>query len=100
MKALLIDPVAKALTQIELVSPEEISKQIGFETIIADDIEGTTDQLYFDENCFIRGTEGRFQLDSLPPVAGKAMVVGAINDTGSIELEMTIETLQSRIRFI
>jgi hypothetical protein len=99
MKAVLIDPVASAVTSVELEDLDTIKKEIGFETIIADEIDGTTDKLYFDEDCFIRGTKGRFQLDSLPPVAGKAFVVGAVSDSAETDCELTVEELEGRIKF-
>ncbi len=95
MKALLIDPASRELTEIELNGIDEASSIIGFDTIIADAIDGTTDKLHFDEDCFIRGTEGRFQLDSLPPVAGKALVVGESDVT-----ELTVTELESRVKFL
>jgi hypothetical protein len=51
---------------------------IGFETVDSDEIDANGDRLYFDEKCFIRQTPGvgRFQLDSLAPVAGMGVVVG------------------------
>ena len=100
MQAILIDPVSETLTEIELEDQDKITSVIGFESIIADEITGSTDLLHFDENCFIRGTAGRFQLDALPPVAGKAIVLGVNASGAAASPELTIETLIQRIKFI
>ncbi len=100
MYAVLIDPVSEELSKIELNDHDKIASVIGFETIISDEISGSTDLLHFDENCFIRGTPGRFQLDALPPVAGKAIVLGTGANGDSQSPELAIETLKQRIKFI
>lgn len=100
MHAILIDPVAGELSNIELGNQDEIASLIGFDTIISDEIADSSDLLYFDENCFIRGTEGRFQLDALPPVAGKALVLGASADGESQAPELAIEALEQRVKFL
>lgn len=38
------------------------------------------DRLILDEECFIRGTSCRFQIDKLIPVAGKGVVAGVPAD--------------------
>lgn len=100
MHAILIDPVAEELIEIELEDPETIASLIGFDTIISDEITGSTDLLHFDEDCFIRRTPGRFQLDALPPVAGKAIVLGCGAGGESQSAALTIEALKQRIKFI
>ncbi len=99
MQAILIDPVAKAISHIELKDGDDVKAIIGFDTVIADEINGSSDHLYFDEDCFIRGTEGRFQLDTLPPVAGRAVVLGAGPDADLAAPSLTIDELEGRIKF-
>jgi len=84
MKAFLIDPLAKTIGQIELGGhQDELCSLIGAKEIEYDDISRTTDRLCFDEDCFISQKPGRFQLDTLAPVAGKALVLGGLSPSGA-----------------
>lgn len=100
MKALLIDAAAKTIEEIEIADRDAIVHQIGFPTLESDEVGAAGDRLFFDEECFIRGTEGRFQVDSLIPVAGKGVVVGA-DDSGSAlsDVALTVAELQARTKF-
>jgi hypothetical protein len=66
MKALLIDPEKQSLEPIDIQGREDIAKLIGYDTIESDAVGTAGDRLYFDEECFLRGTQGRFQIDSGP----------------------------------
>lgn len=98
MKAILIDGPGRQLSEVNVNDAAEIAALVGQDSIITDDL-GDGDAVHFDEDCFIRGTEGRFQIDSLAPIAGKAVVVGlsgeALADTG-----LDVDALQARIKFI
>ena len=83
MKAFLITPGQQRIEAVEVDNPDDIAALIGFDTIESDEIsQSGSDRLYFDEECFIRGdaVSGRFQLDTLVPVAGKGVVVGTAGD--------------------
>ena len=55
MKALLINANLKTVTEVEIEPTREaIQDLIGFKTIDADEIDSNFDQLFFDEECFIR----------------------------------------------
>ena len=98
MTCFLIDPTAKTITAVPWDGGlDAIGQLIGFETIDSDEIDANGDRLFFDEKCFIRQTPGvgRFQLDSLAPVAGVGVVVGA--DVSSPQV--TLEGLQGRVKF-
>jgi hypothetical protein len=57
--------------------------------------------LYFDEECFLRGASGRFQVDKLIPISGKALVVGTADDGATLSDAVTdIESLRSRTRYL
>ena len=77
MPCFLIDPTQKTITAVEGGGDlPGVRALIGFETVDSDEIDANGDRLYFDEKCFIRQTPGvgRFQLDSLAPVAGMGVV--------------------------
>ena len=99
MTCFLIDPTAKTITPVPWNGGlDGIGQLIGFETIDSDEIDASGDRLFFDEKCFIRQTPGvgRFQLDSLAPVAGMGVVVGA----GSSAPQVTLQALQGRVKFL
>jgi len=100
MKALLIKPAEQSIEAIELSSKEEIIKLIGFDTVIADDLGGNGDKLYFDEECFLRGNEGRFKIDNLIPVSGIGVVVGSNDDGTLADIQSDIEDIKSRTSYL
>ncbi len=77
MKAILIDPADRSLAVVDVGGREDIARLIGFDTIESDAVGTGGDRLHFDEECFLRGTGGRFQVDSLVPISGRAVVTGA-----------------------
>lgn len=99
MTCYLIDPTAKTITAVPWDGGVNAIRQlIGYETIDSDEIDAGGDRLFFDEKCFIRQTPGvgRFQLDSLAPVAGFGVVVGA----GASAPQLTLQALQARVKFL
>ena len=100
MKALVIKPGERSFEEIDLAGIEQITAIIGFDTVIADDIDDSGDKLYFDEECFLRGTEGRFKLDNLVPVSGNGVIVGSAEDGSLADLATDAEALMARVQFI
>ena len=100
MKALLIKPTEQTIEPIEISNHEDIVKLIGYETVIGDDVGTSGDKLYFDEECFLRGTEGRFQLDKLIPVSGVGVIVGSNDDGSPTDTQLDIEEIRARIKFL
>ena len=99
MLCFLIDPTAKTITAVSWDGGVDAIRQlIGFKTIDSDEIDASGDRLFFDEKCFIRQTPGvgRFQLDSLAPVAGFGVVVGAVTSAPQVSLQ----GLQGRVKFL
>jgi hypothetical protein len=99
MTCFVIDPTAKTITPVPWDGGLEAIRQlIGFETIDSDEIDANGDRLFFDEKCFIRQSPGvgRFQLDSLAPVAGVGVVVGG----GVSASQVTLQALQGRVKFL
>ena len=101
MKSILIDPVACSIEIVNISGSEDIAKLIGFDTIASDEIGKQGDQLYFDEDCFLRGSSGRFQLDSLAPVAGRALIVGTADGGSSLrDVATDMDSLRGRIKYL
>jgi len=103
MKAFLIDAHEQTIEPIDIeASLDAIRHAVGFDTIESDDVDGGDDRLFFDEECFIRQQPrpGRFQLDTLPPVAGRGVVVGGGPDAGTLRgPEISLEDLRGRVKF-
>jgi len=101
MKALLITPDSEAIEAIEITGREDIVKLIGYETLEMDSVGEEGDRLYFDEECFLRGSKGRFQIDKIIPVSGKGVIVGTAEDGESLrDVATDIADLRARIKFL
>lgn len=103
MQAFLIDAYEQTIEPIEIeASLDDVRKAVGHDTIESDDVDGGEDRLFFDEECFIRQQPrpGRFRLDSLPPVAGRGVVVGGGPEADSLRApEITLDQLKARVQF-
>jgi hypothetical protein len=101
MKAFLITPDKRSIEAININGREDIAKLIGFDTIESDAVGTAGDRLYFDEECFLRGSSGRFQIDNVIPVSGKALIVGTA-DGGSMlrDVATDIDSLRGRINYL
>ena len=101
MKAILISGEKRAIEAIDIDNREAIAELIGFDTIESDAVGTDGDRLYFDEECFLRGTGGRFQVDSLIPISGKAVIVGTTGDGTVLRDAATDpESLRGRIKYL
>jgi hypothetical protein len=101
MKALLINPELRSIDAIDIDSRADLIRLIGYDTIESDAIGTAGDRLYFDEECFLRGTAGRFQIDNIIPVSGRAVVVGTADHGATLRDAATdIEDLRSRIQYL
>jgi hypothetical protein len=101
MKAILIAPEHRCVEAIDIGSHDDIAAAIGFDTVESDAVGTDGDRLYFDEECFLRGTGSRFQVDSLIPISGKAVLIGTSGD-GTVLRDATtdIEALRGRIKYL
>jgi len=99
MHAFLIDGVKQNLELVEISSKKDIVKLVGQDTIIFDEID-SADAVYFDEDCFIRGSSGRFQIDSLAPIAGKAVVIGFLDGEQLTNVTCALEDFLPRVKFL
>jgi hypothetical protein len=101
MKALLISPDSQAIEAIDIDSHDDIVKLIGFDTITSDEIGPEGDRLFFDEECFLRGTSGRFQIDTVIPVSGKGVIVGSTDDGTTLkDVVSDVDSIKSRIKYL
>lgn len=100
MKAYLISPEHKTVAAIDIESVDDIVAQVGYATLETDVITDQGDTLYFDEECFLRGASGRFQIDSLIPVSGKGVVVGVDADGGLVDAQLDLDGLNERLKFL
>jgi hypothetical protein len=101
MKALLIDPGNRTIEAIEIEGRDGLVKRIGYATLESDAVGTAGDRLYFDEECFLRGTTGRFQVDTLIPVSGIGVIVGTAEDGKTLRDVMTdIDSLRGRIKYL
>jgi len=99
MKAYLIKPTEKSIEPVDIDSLEDIRKLIGFDTVIADDLDDEGNQLFFDEECFLKGTAGRFKVDNMIPVSGTGIIATSEGESLT-DTSLTLEALKSRVTFI
>ena len=99
-KAFLITAEQKSIEPVDMNDANEIAALIGYETLASDPVGNGGDLLYFDEECFIRGSSGRFKVDKLIPVAGKGVVVGIEADGVTLtDVSLSLDELRSRTIF-
>jgi hypothetical protein len=101
MKAIVISPATQSIETVDLAALDDIRAVVGYDTLESDAIGTQGDRLYFDEECFLRGTSGRFQIDSVIPVAGKGVIVGTIDGGATLRDAVTdVDDLRRRIRYL
>lgn len=101
MHALLITPDTQSIEDVEIDSLDDIVKLIGYDTIMSDEIGPEGDRLFFDEECFLRGTSGRFQIDTVIPVSGKGIVVGSSDDGATLkDVVSDVESIKDRLKYL
>ncbi|MGD8925848.1 MAG: hypothetical protein PVG20_03290 [Thioalkalispiraceae bacterium] len=101
MKAYLINAEKQSIEAVDISSKDDIVSLVGYDTIESDEVGGEGDRLYFDEECFLRGSAGRFQIDTLIPVSGKGIVIGTVNQGAELkDVATDIDELRSRIKYL
>ncbi|OOC49766.1 MULTISPECIES: hypothetical protein [Thioalkalivibrio] len=101
MKALLIDPEQQTIEAVDVQGRDDIARLIGYDTLESDEIGPDGDRLFFDEECFLRGTTGRFQIDSVIPVSGKGLVVGSDDDGATLkDVASDLESIRGRMKYL
>lgn len=101
MKAYLIDAENQTVEKIDVENMDDIVRLIGYKTIESDAVGNAGDRLFFDEECFLRGSAGRFKIDTVIPVSGKAILIGA-NEEGTTlsDVNTDLDDLHSRIKYL
>jgi len=101
MKALLLNPDSQSIEELEISGLDDIKELVGFDTITSDAVGNTGDRIYFDEECFLRQTGGRFQVDTLIPISGKAVIVGADEDGETLrDVVLGADELGGRVEYL
>ena len=99
MHAFMIDGNDQSIESVEISSRADIVRLVGQDTIISDEIDDGN-AVHFDEDFFIRGTSGRFQIDKLAPIAGKAVVIGSLEGDQMTNVSLDLEELKARTKFL
>lgn len=100
MKAILINPENRSVDPVDIDDRDDIVRLVGYDTLESDAVGTAGDRLFFDEECFLRGTSGRFQVDTIIPVSGKGVIVGTAEDGSTLQDVVTdIDALRSRIQY-
>ena len=99
MRAILIQPDGRSMEAVDIQDRADLARLIGYDTLESDAVGNAGDHLFFDEECFLRGTTGRFQIDTLVPVSGIGVIVGMDGDTLR-DATTDIEDLRRRIRYL
>lgn len=101
MKVVLIDPEKRSIESVDINNLNDIVRLVGYDTIESDAVGTQGDRLYFDEECFLRGTTGRFQIDTIIPVSGKGVIVGTAEDGNTLrDRVIDIDALRNRIKYL
>ena len=103
MHAYLIDAFKQTIEQVDIEpSLDAIRGLVGHDSLDSDELARGNDRLFFDEECFIRQQPqpGRFKLGSLPPVAGRGLVIGGGPDeAGLTEPSLSLDELRTQVQF-
>ena len=104
MKAYLIDANQKTVSELDIADGlTGIRRLIGYDSVDSEEIDASGDRLFFDESCFLRDQtgKGRFKLDSLVPVADKAVIVGSDDDGTTLrDVATQLTALQQRLSWL
>ena len=101
MKAYLIIPDTQSIDVVDVTTLDDVKTLIGFETLESDAVGSEGDRLFFDEECFLRGASGRFQIDTVIPVSGKGVLVGTGADGVSLQDVVTgLDDLRGRLKYL
>ena len=101
MKAILIDSQTRSIDHVDVFSKDDLVQLVGYDTLISDQIDDEGNRLFLDEECFIRGAGGRFQIDGLAPVAGRAVITGSVG-AGEVlsDVRSTPEEIGTRLTWL
>ena len=98
MKALSIDGIKKTISEVDIEGVGDLEILLGGGSLVSDDLD-SEHQIFFDEDCFIKQTNGRFQIDALPPIAGKAVLARVVDGEFS-GVTLGLNEIESRVKFL
>lgn len=102
MKAFLIDPAAKTVTEVEYTGNwRDIYPLIDCDCFTTVDIDGQNTMFLDDEGLI--GDKDRHYFaygKSLPPLVGKALVLGYDEEGETVASTLTLEEVQSQVWFM
>lgn len=100
MRAILIKPEIRSIEAVDIEGRDDIVRLVGYATLESDAVGDAGDRLFFDEECFLRGTTGRFRIDTLVPVSGVGVIVGTGDGDALRDAAMSVDDLRARIRYL
>ena len=100
MRAILIKPENRSIEAVDIEGRDDIVRLVGYATLESDAVGDAGDRLFFDEECFLRGTIGRFRIDTLVPVSGVGVIVGTGDGDALRDAAMSVDDLRARIRYL
>lgn len=100
MRAILIKPETRSIEAVDIGGRDDIVRLVGYTTLESDAVGDAGDRLFFDEECFLRGTTGRFQIDTLVPVSGVGVIVGVGDGDTLRDVATSLDDLRARIRYL
>ena len=100
MRAILIKPETRSIEAVDIGGRDDIVRLVGYATLESDAVGDAGDRLFFDEECFLRGTTGRFQIDTLVPVSGVGVIVGVGDGDTLRDVATSLDDLRARIRYL
>lgn len=100
MRAILIKPETRSIEAVDIGGRDDIVRLVGYTTLESDAVGDAGDRLFFDEECFLRGTTGRFQVDTLVPVSGVGVIVGVGDGDTLRDAATSIDDLRARVRYL
>lgn len=98
MKALLINGPTQSLSELDIGEVKDLELVLGAESVVSDSLDAEH-QIFFDEDCFIKQVCGRFQIDALAPIAGKA-VLARLVDGDLSGVTLGLDQFKSRVKFL
>ena len=98
MRALLVNGLAQSMSEVDIGGVKDLALVLGVESVVGDSLD-SEHQIFFDEDCFIKQTNGRFQIDALPPIAGKAVLARVVDGEFS-GVTLGLNEIESRVTFL
>jgi len=102
MKAILIDVVKRAVTQIDIPAGiEAIKQQLGVRCFTVVCPLDSSDAVYCDDEGLLNNPQDFFTLGNYPqPIAGNGLILGTDSEGRSVDCEALLEDIQNDVIFM